>query len=185
MERSLNDALNIAQISQSLLQKAMTVSSRLRNIAEQTIVTGRTDHDELRSTIADIQASMQHYGEVVAPPPVSVTGGGQIPPMPQVMRDVRQVVAAVDQLGTGTVPDAGAMDGLNASLQSQSVEAGHAVADIQGRLQGVVGSYPLPADFNAASAVPATSDLIVMNPAPALGVQGNLNRDAVVRVLGA
>src|SRR5574340_802427 len=54
MERSLMEALSIAQMSQSILHKAMTVSTRLRNIVSQAFTTGKINTDELNRSISEI-----------------------------------------------------------------------------------------------------------------------------------
>jgi len=185
MERALNDSLNIAQISQSLLQKAMLVSSRLRSIAVQSIISGRTDDNELRSAMAEIQTSMKQYGEIVSSPQVNATGANRIPQIPQVRGDIDQVLAAAGQFENGTIPEATVITDIQGQLSERLNQTGQAVSRIQGQLRYVMESYPLPGNFNTAVTIPATADLITKNPASALGAQGSIGRETAVRLLGA
>ena len=54
-ERSLENALSIAQISQQLIQKVMTITQQLKQIANQAMTTGRVNTDELNRVVADIR----------------------------------------------------------------------------------------------------------------------------------
>ena len=67
-ERSLNDALSIAHMSQSIIQKAMNISSKLRSIALNAMSTGRVNIPELNQALTEIDFSMREYGEKIVAP---------------------------------------------------------------------------------------------------------------------
>lgn len=62
-EKAIVDALIIAQSSRELLQKAIIISSKLKSIASDTLLSGHVDIDELNNQISGIQDSIIHYGE--------------------------------------------------------------------------------------------------------------------------
>ncbi|MBN1533721.1 MAG: hypothetical protein JXA20_13715 [Spirochaetes bacterium] len=176
MERSLNDALSITQMSHTLLQKAMVVSSRLRSVAEQTIISGKTDSGELQTALAEIQGAMQQYGERVAAPPVQA--------IPQVQNGVERVIAAAGAVQAGAIPDARKLNEIDRQLSGDLRETGRTVEQLQGRLQTLARSLPEPASFNPANTVPETARMITENGTLALNVQGNISRDSAVRLIG-
>jgi hypothetical protein len=65
-EKSLVDALAIAQSSRELVQKALNISSRLMSLASEAMVTGRVNMDELSSQMSSINGSIGSYGERVS-----------------------------------------------------------------------------------------------------------------------
>jgi len=67
-ERSLIDALALAQTSRALVQKAINISSRLMSLASEAMRTGRVDINELNSQISSIQGTMINYGENITIP---------------------------------------------------------------------------------------------------------------------
>jgi hypothetical protein len=176
MERSLNDALSITQMSHSVLQKAMVVSSRLRNVAEQTIMSGRTDSGELQTAMAEIQGAMQQYGERIAAPAVQAT--------PLAQNGVERVIAAAEAFRSGTVPGTQELNAIDRQLSGSLTETGRTVEQLQERLQTLARSLPEPAAFNPGSAVPETARMITENGTLALNVQGHINREAAVRLIG-
>lgn len=67
-DKSVIDALAIAQSSRDLVQKALNISARLMSLASEAMVTGHVNVDEVSSQISTINGSMGSYGESVAVP---------------------------------------------------------------------------------------------------------------------
>jgi hypothetical protein len=171
MERSLNDAMSITQMSHTLLQKAMVVSSRLRSVAEQTIVSGRTDSGELQTAMAEIQGAMQQYGERIAAPAVQAQEG------------VQRVIAAAGAYQAGTAPGTQELNAIDRQLSGGLAETGRTVEQLQERLQALARSLPEPEGFNPGSAGPETARMITENGTLALNVQGHISREATARLI--
>jgi hypothetical protein len=58
-ERDLYEALSIALTARSLIQKAIEISSRLRNLSQEVIITGNRNPQEYRLALAEINNSLQ------------------------------------------------------------------------------------------------------------------------------
>ncbi len=69
-ERALGDALSIAQMSQSVIQKAMNVTSRLRSIASQAFGGSGVNTEDLNRVLSQIDNIIGEYGESVPTPAV-------------------------------------------------------------------------------------------------------------------
>lgn len=67
-EKSMIDALAIAQSSRELVQKALNVSSRLMSLASEAMITGRVNSDEVSSQMSSINSSIGGYGERISVP---------------------------------------------------------------------------------------------------------------------
>ncbi len=185
MERSLNEALSITQLSQSLLQKAMTVSSKLRSVAAQTIINGRTDSDALQSALSDIQSTMQQYGEHIAAPPMRQFLDGAREKAPEIGGDIERVIAATTAAVAGTVPPQGEIEAMRESLARGIEETGRSAVRIQENIREAISAMPVPERFAADRVVPSTTRQIEENPSAALNVQGNISRDSAFRLIGA
>ncbi len=66
--RNLIDAISISLIAQSLIQKAITISSRLRNISQEALITGKIDTLEYDRSISDINASLRGIDNIYTSP---------------------------------------------------------------------------------------------------------------------
>jgi hypothetical protein len=66
--RNLIDAISISLIAQSLIQKAITISSRLRNISQEALITGKIDTPEYDRSISDINASLRGIDNIYTSP---------------------------------------------------------------------------------------------------------------------
>lgn len=118
MEHSLADALTIAQVSASLVQKAMVVSSRLRNIAAEALASGRIDATALQETVSQIPEDLTRYGErYQSPPQVPVEPAPVAPPprddLAEVMGRIRETAGSMEG---GNIPEGITFDEIDRSL---------------------------------------------------------------------
>jgi len=183
-ERSLNDALNIAIMSQSIIQKAMLVTSRLRSIAAEAMNGGRVNAGEVQTALADIQAAMQLHGERITPPPQMSSIHTDIAKIPAVSGDAEAVADIAQGMQKGNIPDPETFHGLLERLNARSGEMNTAIQALQSSISSNASRYPYLGSFNPLRAVPETSASIVSNPQTALSVQGNISRDNAGRILG-
>lgn len=70
-ERAFGDALSIAQMSNSIIQKVMNVTSRLRSIALQAFRGSGVKADDLNQALSQIDNLIGEYGESVSKPVIT------------------------------------------------------------------------------------------------------------------
>jgi len=67
--RSIMDAFMIIQKAQAIVSQALAVSSRLMNMASETIITGDTSRQEINTEISDIGNQLGQFGPKITIPP--------------------------------------------------------------------------------------------------------------------
>ena len=67
--RSIMDAFMIIQKAQAIVSQALSVSSRLMNMASETFVTGDTSRQEINTEISDIGNQLGQFGPKITIPP--------------------------------------------------------------------------------------------------------------------
>ena len=167
MDRSLADALNIAQVSTSIVQKAMVVSSRLRNIAAEAVISGRVDTAALQETVSQIPADLDRFGEAVQGPPRTFSNSGAAVDVTDVMKDL---AGMAENLGRGTIPAEEAFDRLDGTLKTRGIE----LAELSRVLESEIA--PSGAVFRdyTPDLPRQTGEAIIGNPNQALIAQGNI-----------
>ncbi len=178
-DKSLADALAIAQSSREMVQKAITISMRLMSLASEAMVTGRVNMDELATHMSSINGSMGNFGERVS---VTVSGG-QMP--------VKETVVNIDDqlknLGSKTMDmiegkkvESREFEPVVENLRAAASEIDAKIKRYSGEL-GVSGAaINFGADYSALNSKTAAS--IVGSPGSALAAQGNINYDMAGRV---
>jgi hypothetical protein len=178
-EKSLIDALAIAQSSRELVQKALNVSSRLLSLASEAMITGRVNMDEVSNQMSTISSSMAGYGESVAVP----VEGTPVP-----VDDVRvkldesfvrlkekgvQMLNGSRVAGEDFVP-------VTADLKEIASKLDVKVNNYSAELGNVkrIEDY----NFNYSGLNRTTADMVAGNPASALGSQGNINYEMAAKL---
>jgi hypothetical protein len=171
-ERSIVDALAIAQTSRDLVQKAINISSRLMSLVSEAMLTGRMDTNEVRSQMSGIQGSMGKYGETV-----SVPIGNSAPPADELQLKIDKSFARLKEKATDMVsgkPVAekefksiasdlkGAASEIDLRIKKYSAEFGRKIENVNFNYQGLNKS---------------TADFVLKNPDKALMSQGNINNE--------
>ncbi len=62
------EAMVLAQISKSVIDKAIAISSRLRSMAGQALATGVIDNEEVQTELSRMQGTISQYGEKIFTP---------------------------------------------------------------------------------------------------------------------
>jgi len=65
-DRAIAEALAMAQASRQIIQKALFVSTRLKDAALEAMTTGRANIDEISRDIGGIQGYLSNYGESIS-----------------------------------------------------------------------------------------------------------------------
>lgn len=167
MDRSLADALSIAHVSSSIIQKAMVVSSRLRNIAAEAVASGKVDTAALQETVSLIPADLDRFGEAVQGPPQILPDSGEAIDVTDVMKEV---AVMAENLGQGSIPGGEAFDRLDETLKTRGAE----LAQLSRGLEAEIA--PSGAVFRdyTPDLPRQTAEAIIGNPNQALIAQGNI-----------
>jgi len=183
-ERSMGDALSIAQVSQSLIQKAIIISTQLRNIASQALITGKIDQAALSQAVSEIPGDVQREEPAVTAQlqrviNIPAAEMGRI----NAAGEIEEMSKIGEAMTLGTIPSAAGFDALDERLQVKSRGAGEIISRIQEMMGRTLEEYPANTEgvMNPLSA--RTARNIVQYPESALIAQGNLARETVNAIL--
>jgi|GEM_PF-6661622 len=159
-ERSQIDALILAQVSKNVIDKAIVISSRLRSMAGEALMTGNIDNDEVQTELSRIQGTISQHGERVFTPTSENTG---------VREEFLQNARNVESLGQRMLE----------GRTDESVTAGldRVVNNFQG-LAERTGGTAAGAEINSTQADDMIARLtgeIVSNSEKFMNAQGNIN----------
>jgi len=173
-EKSLIDALAIAQSSRELVQKALNVSSRLMSLASEAMITGRVNMDELSSQMSSINTSMGSYGERISVP----VEGTPVP--------VDNVQAKFDESFARIKEKAGEMFSGKPVTEKDFEPATVNLKEIAVEIDTKVNRYSTELgvvkkiedfNFNYPGLNKNTAEMLIGNPTLALEAQGNISSE--------
>lgn len=175
-EKSLIDALAIAQSSRELVQKALNISSRLMSLASEAMITGRVNMEEVSSQMSSINGSMGSYGERVS---VSVPAEGTPIPVDNVQVKLDESFARIkDRAGemlAGKAVEKKDFEPITVNLKEITSELDMKISSYSAELGGVKKIEDF--NFNYTGLNKNTADIVLNNPAKALVAQGNISYD--------
>ncbi len=176
-ERSYNNALSVAQMSQNLVQKAINISHRLRSIAAEAMISGNLNRDELTTAISEIRSSITQNSTVDA---VVQPATLPQPDVPDAGKELQFLQTAAESMSGGDIPPPEAFDTTIAGLEAKSRTISTTELDILQSLSASTrrASY----DISPAQQVDGIHTVIANNPASALSAQGNVDRNFALRL---
>ena len=173
-EKSLVDALAIAQSSRELVQKALNISSRLMSLAAEAMITGRVNMDEVSSQMSSINGAMGSYGERVAVPVE-----GTPVPVNDVQVKLDESFARLKEkagdMATGKPVEKKDFEPVALNLKGVASELDIKIKNYSSEL-GSIKKFENP-DYNYPGLNRKTADFIINNSAGALMAQGNISSD--------
>ncbi len=189
-KRALIEAVVLTQIAQSFFQKAILVSTRLKEIALQGITSGKMNSTEIASALSGIRSSlkdiMEGFESEVSLP---VQDFIKIYQFTSVKTDIPEINKELNLLSsiTGNLSNAVESSGLKRidRINSSLINKESALIDsykqlIDGNIESGRFESFTNADFPKLSA--NISDHIVKHPESSLGIQGNLNYKTAKRL---
>ena len=184
IERSLGDALSIAQMSQNVIQRAMAVSLRLKNIASTAIASGNVNTQALNEALSDIRSTLSNFGEQV-PNPVQLytIPSAKIVEMPDIRSEMKSIRDITNNLENGNYAQASRIESVYGALNDKLKAFRVTEDNINALMKDMTAGY-IPND--RARSGELTSHLkavIVANPEYALAAQGNINHNAAGRLM--
>jgi hypothetical protein len=184
VERALGDAFSIAQMSQNIIQRAMTISFQLKSIAANALASGKINTNELSTTLSEMRSTLGRYGEqVAAPAQTALPSSVKLPEMPDIsdeMKSLREISAGFHEGRFNAIP---AINGVISRLGDKltaSVTAGDSIA---GLMKGSSEAVRLEHPAQPGAIVTQLKEAIVSNPGNALAAQGNINYLAADRLM--
>lgn len=188
IQRSVAEALTIAHTASSLINKALSISSQLQNIAQQAISTGNVDNAEVSRTISEINISMsQATGQpvfAVIPPAV---GGGNREPVRMEVPSARNELDTLGRIAStidagGTIGD-GPIGEVRNSLSRKAAAVGDIIGSIEGSVQGAAVGAAIEEPAGAERTARVLAERISSEPVRAISAQGNVRPENVAGYL--
>jgi hypothetical protein len=190
---SMSEALNIAQIASTVIQRAVELSSRLRNIALDAMATSRLNNGAVEEVSAEFRSALQgvpeKYNALVTAPQMRPDVAGDL--ASNVRNDtsgisIQREITAFKKTVGGMMENSPASEAATRDLQTLMLEKGRQVntyiGELEGTLNTIAGSFSALKPDSAAAQVLKTADMIVNNYTSAMTAQGNIIK---TNVLGA
>lgn len=189
------EALSIAQMAQNVLNNAIVISSRLRNIAQEALAHRKINYEELATAGAQLNSTLgefaNRYSALIIPPPIQSAlkeGNGAAfqrvsdrEPLP--LREYAALINnAIGGIREGGMPDVKALEEAMGLMQ-QNADRVRVLIDVMTRADLVAEpAYGMPG--GTARTVREASAGITGDFNTALAAQGNLRREHVAVLLG-
>ncbi len=174
LRKSLGDALSIAQVSQSLIQRVFAITFRLKSIATEALATGRINAGELDIALSDIRNTLGDFGESIPSPPLTSQGATvSIPEVPDISTEIRSVQDIAGDLKNGAA-------GVGDKIESLTKGLGEKYRDLKISEEGIIKMLGGPGpqtNKGAAGSEELLSRIktdMNKNPGQALTIQGNI-----------
>ncbi len=170
-EKSLGDALSIAQMSQNIIQKAIIASLRLKSIASKAMNTGKVDSQELTDAISQIQSSITEYGEKIAIPVQTLSKENQFSDAQNEFQSLKKTALEFnDNISRNPL----AIDQVSNQLTEKNSVIERGIVDIKNSMIEISKEYPaIQNNINKLNS--DTIEMITGNSGKALVSQGNIN----------
>jgi hypothetical protein len=174
-ERSVGEALSIAQMSQNLIQRAMAISLRLQNLAAEAMFSGTINTREVNEAVADIRLVFANFGEhFTVPPQLAGRSSNNSPRIPEIASEMRTMQDVAINMKSGNIEHAGRIDAIYKSLGDKS----RLVRALQDDIVASMNVNPAEHGLSSRELASRVKSAIEKNPAHAMRAQGNINRAA-------
>jgi hypothetical protein len=184
IERSLGDALSIAQMSQNVIQRAISVSLRLKNIASTAIASGNVNTQALNEALSEIRSALSNFGEQV-PNPIQLytIPSAKIVEMPDIRSEMKSIRDITHNLENGNHVQASRIDSVNGTLNDKLKAFRVAEDKITALMREMTAGYAPNDRAHSGELASQVKAAIVANPEYALAAQGNINHNAAGRLM--
>ncbi len=183
MERSYGEALSISQMSQSIIQKAMNISSRLRSIASQAFTTGKMDMAELSHSISEIDSTMKSYGEKVIMPVQFTANRDPARDMEKINLTLKNMKNLASDMKSGNHVDNGHLNKIDSELNRYNSEFSGKIKKYSDAMNIMVQEYPAGGSTEIKYQSADVIKKIETSPGDAMQAQGNISHGNAVRLV--
>jgi hypothetical protein len=172
-ERELSTAMMLIQKARTIIQKALTVSDKIRNMAQTTLITGETSSQQIAQQLADINSSLAEYGVDVAPPSLPIKGAKEI------LSIKSEISEMLTMVRNGNV-NSSDLDQVIRSLANKEKILNKQFDIAKNKLITIINqSLPDTTFPNSVN----LNEIIVNSPQESLIAQGNINSDLVLKLI--
>ena len=184
-KRTFIDAIIIAQIAQSFFQKAILISSELKSIASEAIVSGNMKERELtdiltgaRSTLNELQEAPQiaanlNYMTIYQYTGIKID-------IPDITKELNSLDIFAKELSAGTIPNLKSIDRIKDSLTTK-------ISALNSYYNQFIEELDLSSRLNSAmknaDLIANTINRIINSPQDALNSQGNISHELAKSLL--
>ncbi len=186
-KKTFIDAVIIAQIAQDFFQKALLISSKLKNLASEALTTGKIKEPELNDTLTNISALNNIRDGFTAASAVQNNANtsrvgiiAQVPQL-QMKEDVNSLKEFANDLSTGNI-DLKKIDSINENLTNKASAADNSFNQLIDKLS-VPENLIADSDVKYPELGQYTASQIAKYPENAIKSQGNINYEAVKNLI--
>jgi hypothetical protein len=173
-ERRLGDALSIAQMSHSVIQKAMNVTSRLRSIASQAFSGGSINRADINQAVSQIDNLIGEYGESVSVPAVTGsqgTGAG----VTDVIENLKKTKESAAGMNRDNSYNTEVINSHLERLSEMEKASGNKIKVLKESMNKILAGYPAFNSADIASLSKSTVNVISGSPADAINSHNNIH----------
>jgi hypothetical protein len=172
-------------MSQQVIQKAISISLRLTNIATTAMASGNVNNDALNEALNDIRSTMGAYGEPVSNPVQSLAApSAKKINMPDIGGALSSVLDIAGNIQNGDLNQTGRIESVNRNLTGYLSAYKNAESRITDLLRETVAGYTPNSRAPSGEMVRQITAAMTANPGHAISSQGNINYAAVERLIG-
>ncbi|MBN2436844.1 MAG: hypothetical protein JXK07_16405 [Spirochaetes bacterium] len=170
--RDMSNALMIMQKAQVIVQRALTASHRLQNMAMGTITNNPSAYEQIGQELRSVNASLSEYSvPVTAPPAAQQIASRELPELKNNINALSEIAQNQAEGKTQRTE----LDNISRNLGEQALRIESANSQIIGRQ--TVSDMPI------AKTITDTADLIGSNPKAAIAAQGYVQPERVSRLI--
>ena len=170
--RDMSNALMIMQKAQVIVQRALTASHRLQNMAMGTITNNPSAYEQIGQELRSVNASLSEYSvPVTSPPAAQQIATREVP-------ELRENISALSDIAQNQAKG----KTQRTELDQISRKIGEQALRIESANTQITGAQSV-ADVPVAKSVADTADLISSNPEAAMVSQGYLQPERVSRLI--
>lgn len=194
-ERRITEALSIAQMAQHVLQRAVEISSRLRNMAMEAMASRRVDYEGIAAISAELSATLGEYAGKFGSSALPVAAlnpqpGGDLEGMKALRTEIsaafREMSAYAAEMKEGGAVDASRLDALRTRMENRFTDTEKTVALLTRKGLDMAREYATgSADAALAEMGARLRESIGLDAGAALAAQGNIKREAVAALFQA
>ncbi len=183
IKRSMSDALSIAQMSQNVIQRALSIALRLKSIASAAIATGDIDRRALDETMIEIRSALGERAPIAPPASISTPAAFQSDvDFPAIGDELKLMRDAAESASKGDYTPIKNIDHAMQKLDEKMLSYAKIELDVTERLKSAAGVKP------GTHAGPAILSYRIMagmesDPVTALKAQGNITTAAADRLM--
>jgi aconitase B len=157
--RNISNAMTIMHKAQLIVQRALTVSNRLQNLALTSFGNNSPDVNQIGTEISTINAELSEFGVSVSSPPVTETIQ---------LDSTREDLVLLQQMNDSGRLNSEQIQQITNNLNNRAGSIDRAISDLNQQ-------YGINTEIDTA----AIENSIRANPSDALAVQGNIRPEAV------